>query len=126
MLSLIVAGVLLVSGAAQAIGEPRENLRRGVEVAWQQDEASAAHVTAVLRQPVHYPHTPPLRIYASDRPRVEPDAVPERDGMPVIVLTRNTSPDDEAEIWVKIRAGRRLERTVRIDSQVAIHVFVAD
>ncbi|MFT4840295.1 MAG: hypothetical protein ACJA0V_000317 [Planctomycetota bacterium] len=134
-----VAGVVLlagfVAGLCHAHGASREDIEAGVRAALSVGQGRDAVYSAVLMQPVHYPHVMPWK-YSADAATTsgldvrEPYEVPAGNApggqRPVIVVTRKSDPEGPRAIkrlWGSILVGRQLVETLEIDSATRVYVF---
>ena len=126
------AALLLLStagGFAQALGEPRENLRRGVDVALEEARLRDAWLTSVMWQPEWYESGTVFRVYAPDSGWLEPEHVPKPDeeggARTIVVLTRN-APDrgiTNWRDWSPLRRGRERTALIHVDRTIAVYIY---
>ncbi len=130
---MAVIGILVlgsISGVAHVVGAPREGLDRAVARAREWGAGRPSLYTAVLNQPVYFPHLEVYRAYAPDLPMSEPKSVPPArttgDQSRVLVITRTVHP--EKTIWApaffeKIKEGRVLVAHEQFAGPIELWVY---
>jgi hypothetical protein len=128
--ALVLAG--LASGTLHVSGNSRENMRGAVGTAVEAGEPIGAIYTAVLWQPLWYPHALPFQVYAPGVATCEPGEVPPAIGgerRPVVVVTRDVAVKGDRSMpgaWGTIRKGRHIVRDLWVDQTIRVVVFEAD